>query len=117
MSSALAIDGNSAITAAMQGLRNSSQVMSSAAKEVLKDTIRLSGPIQATGSSEYGQGQSRSDYISSLKDTISLSEFDRPLGMENALFLTAEASVSYTSNAKVVDIVKDNVGTILNTYA
>ena len=116
MSSALAIDGNSAITSAMQGLRNSSQVMSSAAKEVLKDTIRLSGPIQATGSSEYGMGQSRTDYISSLKDTISLSEFDRPLGMENALFLTAEANVTYTSNAKVVDIVKDNVGTLLNTF-
>ena len=116
MSSGLAIDGNSAISAAMQGLRNSSQVMNVAAKEVLKDTIRLSGPIQTTGSSEYGMGQSRSDYISSLRDTISLSEFDRPLGMENALFLTAEASVTYTANAKVVDIVKDNVGTVLDSF-
>ena len=90
--------------------------MSMAAKEVIKDTVRLSGPVQATGSAEYGMGQSRSDYISSLRDSISLSEFDRPLGMENALFLTAEASVTYSANAKVVDIVKDNVGTLLNTY-
>ena len=116
MSSSLAIDGNSAITSAITGLKLTTQIMSTAAKEVLKDTIRLSGPVQAISSSEYGAGQSRSDYISSLRDSISLSEFDRPMGMENALFLTAEQNITYTANAKVVDIVKDNVGTILNTF-
>ena len=35
-------------------------------------------------------GQSRSDYISSLRDP-SLYGIDRPMGMENALFLTSEA--------------------------
>lgn len=114
MSSFMGIEANNTITSAINGLRNSSRQMQSAAKTVAAESIR--GASEASASSPSGSSSSRMDYVRSLRDTVTLSEFDRPQGMESALISTMEAGTTYTSSARVVQSVDEMMGTMLDTY-
>ena len=112
MSTFMAIEANNAISSAINGLKQSSRQMQIAAKDIASNTIK--GASEAAASSD--SSSSRLDYVRSIKDTVTLSEFDRPVGIEGALVSALEAGVTYTSNARVVQAANENLGTLLNIY-
>ena len=112
MSSFMGIEANNAISAAINGLKQSSRQMQLAGKTIASESIR--GASEAGASSD--NTSSRLDYVRSIRDTVTLSEFDRPTGIEGALASVLESGTTYTSNARVVQAANENLGTLLDTY-
>ena len=112
MSTFMAIEANNTISSAINGLKQSSRQMQLAAKDIASDAVK---GANLAGASSDSSG-SRLDYVRALKDTVTLSEFDRPVGIEGAFVSALESGVTYTANARVVQAANENLGTMLDTY-
>tara|TARA_B100000925_G_scaffold111788_1_gene82537 strand:+ start:63 stop:404 length:342 start_codon:yes stop_codon:yes gene_type:complete len=112
MSTFMAIEANNAISSAINGLKQSSRQMQIAARDTASSAVSGAGSAGASSDTS----NSRLDYVRALKDTVTLSEFDRPVGLEGAFVSALESGVTYTANARVVQAANENLGTMLDIY-